>query len=119
MKSGNSQSLLKSYSSFLTISQSSPSFQTQSVSLCLWVLPSFGLDGLSDKPCPAAPQDAITWNSTFSAPSSMEKQARPSKMTLAVITNRQQVEDRQAEQPVSTRDAFSERPTSLGIGREA
>lgn len=49
----------------------------------------------------------------------MEKQARPSKMTLAVITNDQQVEDRQVEKPVSTRDASSERPTSLGTGREA
>lgn len=94
-------------------------FISNPVCFCLWVLPSFGLDGLSDKPCPAAPQGAITWNSTPSAPSSTEKQARPSKMTLAVITNGQQVEDRQPEQPVSTRDASSERPTSLGTGREA
>lgn len=93
MRSGNSQSLLKSFSSFLTIS-----------------LPSFGLDGLPDKPRPAVPQGAITWNSTPSAPNSIEKQACPSKMTLTAITNGQQVEDRQEEQPESTRDASSERP---------
>lgn len=40
-------------------------------------------------------------------------------MTLATTTNGQHVDKRQPEQEVSTTDASSERPTSLGTGRQA